>query len=218
MNLADLRTEVLGHGFGPVQFPVARLNQFLNEGYGIVNRRVGFYAAESTQSLRTAAGTATYPWPPDLVRLRSLKDSDRNLLLQPVLVDDLDRSNPTTQGAPYCYALQGPNVRLYPTPDAAYNLSVRYWRSPPQLVADSDVPWFPPDWHSLLVFYALKRCYAGDDDMPQAQYWTGEFNNMLSQFAADVKFPSTDQVHVVRGMWEQDSQAGVQGWGAYWGS
>jgi hypothetical protein len=216
LQLIEIRAEILAHGFGSNQFPDSRLNQFVNEGYGIVNRRVPFYGQDASQSFSTAAGANVYAWPADLLRLRSVRDIDRGLELASVLMDDLDRSNPTTQGAPYSYALNGPAVQLYPIPDGIYNLAYRYWKAPPKLAADADVPALPEDWHSLLVFYGLKRCYAGDDDMPQAQYWTGEFTNMLSQYAADVKFPSTDMPHQVRGMWEQDARVS-SGWGANWG-
>lgn len=217
MDLADIRTEVLAHGFGKVQFPAARLNQYANEGYAIINRRSAFYQGHSSQQFVTVAQQNLYPWPADLIRIRSLHNTDENIMLKSVFLDDLDRSNPTTQGKPYCYALNGTNVQLYPTPDTGYNLMLRYAATAPPLINDNDEPWLPDEWQSLIVYYMLKRCYAGDDDMQQAQYWESQFNTMLSEFAADVKFPSVDAPKQVRGMWEQDTGVGSPGWGSYWG-
>lgn len=215
MELSDIRQEIYAHGFGSNQYPPSRLNQFINEAYGLVCRRVGFYVNEATQAFSTVVGTATYAWPTDLGHMRSLFDTSRNVDLKAVVIDDIDRSTPSN-GAPLYYAMSAANVLLYPTPDAVYPLEYRYYKQPAALVNDTDTPTLPSDYHSLLVYYGIKRCYMGDDDPQNAGYWDQQYETLLRQFTADVKFPDANTPHVVRGMWEQDAGLGKPGW-SDWG-
>lgn len=216
MDFAALRTETLAHGFDPIAF-TARINQYLNDAQSFIARRVNYYIDEATFPIATVAGTDTYAWPTDFARARSLFDSDRNVEMVYVSLRRIDQSS-VTSGAPTYYALTGANVRLYPVPDGVYNLVLRYWKLPAQLVNDSDTPTMPEDWHRLLWYWAVKECYAAEDDATTAQYWEQEFNVGLSNFAGDQKFPDTDGPNQAAGMWDQDESLGTtNSWTLYAG-
>jgi hypothetical protein len=148
--------------------------------------------------------------------MRSLDDTDRRIELQYVSVRDIDRSG-LSNGAPNFYALTGQNIELYPTPDAVYNLQMRYWMMPSVLALDADVPVMPVDWHHLLWVYAVWLCYEGDDDAQMGQYWQQRFNTELSQFSADVKFPDSDGPNQASSMWDSDKSLSPRGgsWSLY---
>lgn len=211
MNLLALRTEVLNHGFDPIQYS-ARINQYLNDAQNLICRRVGFLVEESTQMYATTGGTATLALPEPtydsngnpsggFARVRELFNADLNVALEGVGLHDIDQSA-VAQGQPCFYALDGKNIRLYPTPDGVYNLELRYWQMPTALVNDTDVSSLPADWHFLLWEFAVFRCYRGDDDAQMSQFWWGEFTRDLAMFEADQKFPSTDFPTRANGMWE----------------
>lgn len=197
---------MLAHGFDPTAFS-SRINQYLNDAQFLVARRVDYYVDEAVDQFTTTSGTATYPWPTNLARMRSLFDTGRNVELEFVSIRDIDRSGPV-QGAPSFYALTGSNVQLYPTPDNAYALEMRYWQLPSTLVVDTDTPSIPADWHHLLWVYATAICYEAEDDPQMGQYWMGRFNNELAMFAADQKFPDSDGPVQARGMWEGERVLG----------
>jgi hypothetical protein len=202
MNLASLRQEVLDHGFDASEYG-ARINQYLNDALNLVCRRVDYYTDEATSDFQTAANTDLYPIPTGFAKLRSLRNTDLSWELQAVLLRDIDRAFPSA-GLPRFYAMDAANLHVYPTPDGPYNLELRYWQMPAPLVADSDVPSLPVDWHSMLWLFAVRECYAADDDPTTAQYWDGRFKESLSEFAADAKFPNDDAPSQVKGMWDQD--------------
>lgn len=204
----------MNKGFDPVLFGSGRVNQYINDGLALIARRVQYYAEEATYDFQTAGGTALYPWPADLARARSLRDTDRQQELMAVSLRDIDRSV-TTNGWPSYYALDGAGLHLYPTPDNVYNLELRYWKLLPALVNDTDVPAIPADWHWLLWVYATWNCYESEDDPTMGGYWENRFKEGLAEFAADVKFPSTDEPHQAAGMWGQDQSLGQRGWS--WG-
>lgn len=222
MNLLQLRSEVLAHGFDPVQYG-ARVNNYLNDAAYLIARRVDYYVNEAVLQIATTAGNNTYQLLPGgiagsagtelseatpIARIKSVFDNDRRVELAAVSERQIDRS-PNTQGAPLYYAvLYAGNLELYPTPDGVYNIRVRAWTLPPKLVNDTDVPKMPEDWHRLLWYYAVAECYNSDDDLGTGGQWMQRFTEGLAEFAADQKFPSTDGPTQAADMWGGDDSLG----------
>lgn len=226
MNLLQLRSEVLAHGFDPVQYG-ARVNQYLNDAMAYVIRRVDYYYDEAVANIATTAGTSGYPMPIGLpsdstqtnfaqypgfssivARLRSVFDTTRNVEMAYASQRQIDRSS-VVSGAPTYYALDGHTLRLYPTPDGVYPIEVRYWAMPAPLVNDTDVPPLPYDWHRMLWEYAVARCYQSDDDLGTGGQWMQMFNQSLAEFEADQKFPDSDGPTQAADMWGANDALGT---------
>ena len=199
MNLGQIRSEVLNHGFDAVLFPQGRIDTYINDAYQSIVSAVNYYTTEDTQAVVTVAGATNIAWPPDLGHLRSLTDTDQHRALFQVALSDIDGSA-ASSGRPTLYAVDGATLRLYPTPDDGYNLLLRYWSLPPALVLDSDVPQLPAAWHRVLWYWGCKEAYAAEDDPQSAQYWETQYNSVLSELTADVKFPS-DYPLAAESMW-----------------
>ena len=215
MQLIDIRTEVFATGFDPVLFGATRVNMYINNAYLTIVRRVNYYVDETTQDFNTTVGTSMYSLPANFARTRSLRRTDIGIELENVGLRTIDRST-ITSGTPYAYALDGANLHLYPTPDQAYPLELRYWLMPNPLVADSDVPTIPADYHNLLVYGATSEAYAADDDGPQmGAYWQAKFDKGLAMFAADMKFPNDDQPAQLADMWTGPPSLNKRGWSIY---
>jgi hypothetical protein len=200
MNLGQIRAEVLNHGFDAVLFPQGRIDSYINDGYMRVVSGLSFYSDEASMAVQTTAGASALAFPPDFGNARSLVDTDRQRVLEQCALSDIDGA-PLSSGHPVLYSVDGNGFRLYPTPDAPYNLLLRYWSLPPRLVLDSDVPVIPDVWHRILWYWGCKEAYASEDDTAGAQYWEQQFNATYSEFKADVKFP-TEYPEQVRSMWE----------------
>lgn len=201
MQLLAMRTEVENHGFSDIQYG-ARINRYLNDAYLQVVRRVSYYVDEATSDFSTVSGTATYPQPTNFAKDRSLRFTGTLTgELRSVGLRTIDRSVPTS-GMPYAYAIDGVNLHLYPTPDNVYTLELRFWLLPALLVADTDSPTIPDDYADMLIYWAINRCYASEDDSQTAQYWMQQYNTRLQEFAADVKYPNDDAPTQIASMWE----------------
>jgi hypothetical protein len=215
MNLLQMRTEVLAHGFDPIAFS-SRINAYLNDAQSLVARRVDYYIDETQFDFSPVVGTAKYALPTNFGRVRSLRDTSRQMEMQAVGLRQIDRSS-LANGAPMYYALDGANMHLYPTPDnLTYTMELRYWMLPVALVNDTDTPTLPADWHHLLWPYAVSLCYESEDDAQMGQYWMKRFTDELAMFAADQKFPSTDSPSQVAGMWDGQDSLSPAGW-TLWG-
>ena len=201
MSLKELRDEVLARGFDAGMYS-DRIDKFLNDGMALIARRVDYYANETSYPFATTAGVTTYGPPPGFARARSVYDADRNVEMRYVGIRDIDRA-PVASGSPSAYAIVAQqSVQLYPVPDGAYNLVLRYWQMPALMVNDNDQPGLPADWAWLLWVYATWRVFEAEDDPSMGQYWQGQFNSGIAMFSADVKFPDTDGPSQARSMWD----------------
>ncbi len=87
----------------------------------------------------------------------------------------------TTTGRPQLIA-QRPDQALvvWPTPDRAYTLSGEYFKAPPDLVNNTDVPVLPPKYHDAIVWRALM--FYGQFEGDSGVFATGqmEFRRVLA--------------------------------------
>lgn len=211
MNLFDLRTEVVAHQVNETN--VARINMLINNALRELSRKVDFYQEETAYPFTTTAGMASYSWPTDLGKARFIADTSIRRTLQAVRMRQIDQAV-AQSGRPYAYAVDGPGIVLWPTPDSTYSLNLRYFKLPDLLVNDTDVPALPDDYHQILTYYALSRAYEAEDDLEMASYYAQQWEKSLAAMKVDVKFPTTDGPRRVDGMWDTDPLM-VPGWG--WG-
>jgi len=212
MNALALRTEVLNHGFDGSIFTSSVLNQYLNDAIGDLCSRAFYYGEEQEQVTTTVAGTANYAFPTDLTKLRSVRLTSPQQELSLIDLRDIDRSTPSS-GVPYCYALNGAGITVYPTPDAAYPMNVRYFQILSPLVYDTDVPSLPPRYHRSLTYFVIARCFEREDDIQQAQYYDSKWEQTIKNLKSDLVFPLTDGPRQVKSQW--DSGPVKPGWG-FW--
>ena len=202
-TLAQLRAQVLAHELEHAAGDHRRLPERRAPHRA---RRARHYTGEAEQAFATAAGAAVYDWPADLGKIRWLRDLAAPATLQLVGLRDIDAA-PIAAGRPVVYATAGKTLSLYPTPDAAYDLALRYWSLPPCIACRCDVPELPDDYHRLLVFHALQRAYELEDDFQAAGYWRDAFTGGLADMAEDVRAPNNDGPRQIPSMWERRTGA-----------
>jgi len=92
-------------------------------------------------------------------------------------------------------------------------MEIRYWRLLSPLTVDTDVPGLPARYHRALTFYVIARCFEGEDDLQQAAYYDGKWQQTIRDIKADLVFPLTDGPRQIRSQW--DSGPVKPGWG-FW--
>jgi len=216
MSLSALRAEVLNHGFDGSIFSAGVLNQYINDAISELSAKAQYYGEEAEATTTLTGGTGTYSFSSlslvDPTKIRSVRLTSPLQELSLIDLRDIDRST-TVTGVPYCYALNGQGLTVYPTPDSSYTLKVRYWRLLPALSQDTDTPALPPRYHRALTFYAIARCFEREDDVQQAQYYDQKWMETIRNLKADLVFPLTDGPRQVRSQW--DSGPVKPGWG-FW--
>lgn len=198
-NLQQIREAVLGHQFSSAQYST-RINGWVNEALQKIYRKGNFRLNSLTEDFPTVASTSAYTLPSDFLKLASVFNADDNDPLVPVTLeeyDDLDDSS----GKPYHYTVDGNDLVLYPTPDAAYNITLRYYNTSVELAADTDEPNLPEDYHYLLEHYALWRAYMAEHDFEAAEYHRGIFEKDLVEVVGELQSDTEKPPVQIEGGW-----------------
>jgi hypothetical protein len=192
-TFSELTDEVLSHQFSPSQYTTYIQSQ-LNIGQAYVAAQTDFRELFSSDTITCAAADAEYTLPTDFMRVYSLlyvPTSGQPASLTEVSQADLDLNDPSS-GTPTHYTVQNGEVRLWPTPDSAYTLRLRYYAKPATLVSGGDTPEIPGTYHHLLVTYALWHCYERENDYNSAMYHKGRFDEDIMKCRGEVQYDSDD--------------------------
>jgi hypothetical protein len=161
MTFNEIATFALGDDFSETRRATAKT--FINQALGRLHRALKLPTIDARAIVTTAPATNVYSLPVDFVAL----DDDEAILydtdvLEPYDISDFDQL-PAASGRPTSFALSEDLILLYPNPDAAYNLTMRY-RRVQTLTADADVPILSADMHPILGWYARAKLYLYTDD------------------------------------------------------
>lgn len=86
----------------------------------------------------------------------------------------------------YLYAL---TPRVYPVPNIAYTITLRYYKKPTLLSSDSDVPSLPSEFEELLVVGAAYRVLQVKDNYDQAGILQNKYDELLQKLVVKYSQP-----------------------------
>lgn len=164
------------------------LLQLLNDTNREVCNRYMLDFMQSSTTFNTVDSTASYALSTiaaDLQQLTSLRitspdNSER--WLQPMTAEDFDRfiADPTSEseGSPEKYYLWDNTVYLYPVPDDAYTIAVRYIKTP-TTVESGDQPDIPEEYQEILTLGTLYRAMQINDNFDQALVIKNQFDTQV---------------------------------------
>lgn len=201
-SLGDMRQEVLDHEFSETRYP-DYIDKQLNRCQTLIAEKISFRQLQDVEAYTTVNGTAAYALPGDYMRLDSVWNLDDTVPLTQLSVAEYN-DLPVSSGKPTCYTVDRSNLKLYPTPDGAYTISLYHSRYPATMAADGDYPEIPSAGHNILVRYALARCFERENDTSQAAYHWGQYEKEMIYFMGSINDDADDanQPRLVRGMWD----------------
>lgn len=143
--------------------PKIGADQFLNEAYWELLDKFPFREKETTATFPTAEGTRFYKLPSTFEALREISIEDlttgQHTPLERITQRqyETDYVNSTdNENTPTHYLREGDGIRLWPTPDDIYTLTIKYWTELTDL-SDSSEPDIPRQWLEVLKFGAAWR-------------------------------------------------------------
>ncbi len=99
---------------------------------------------------------------------------------------DPDDTTRNTSTAPRMWYYYAETIRVFPVPNQAYTLVLRYYKKPTLLSLDADVPDLPSEFEELLVVGAAYRVLQVKDNYDQAGILENKYNELLQKLV--VKF------------------------------
>ncbi|HMJ86914.1 MAG TPA: hypothetical protein VK504_27235 [Vicinamibacterales bacterium] len=175
----------------------ARIKNFINERVRNIQTSCNMARVRrGTITITTTNGVETLPAlvdddDPDLVIIKPLT---AKIPLSPggfpplseITLDAIRRSPEASPARPHTYAVTGFGasgcaLRLYPTPDDAYEILIDGLLLGVDLVDDDDVPAMPEDFHDAILFGALADEYDHFDKAPLAAKQEKKFEKRVGE-------------------------------------
>ena len=171
------------------------LNNMIGQGFNSIvysEKRWPFYDVATTFS--TADGTKDYTLATvgasvtqGLRDVVALRNDDH--VIQYIGSDDADSNYPlnvASSGQPWEWSFWNETVRFYPTPASVKTIYVRGIRNATDFGAgsvDSATPDIPDPFHSVLVTYAIAKCYLQQEDPTMADQYQRDYMIELDNVA-----------------------------------
>lgn len=89
-------------------------------------------------------------------------------------------------------------IRVYPSPDSAYTVSLRYYKKPTLLSSDADIPELPSEFEELLVVGAAYRVLQVKDNYDQAGILQNKYDEILQKLVAKYSQAQTGSPQLMR--------------------
>jgi hypothetical protein len=188
IEIAELRTELREHlGVDETELDNTQADLLLNRAYWELLDKFPFREKEVTITFPTVAGTRLYdvPSPFEALRLLSVEDLDdfSHKTLDRMSVLEYEKkyvNQEDSQAKPTHYVREGCAVRLYPTPDDVYTLTMKYWTVLADLSDSNTDPCIPQSWHELILFGGIWRGYLRFGDYQRANNMKAHQVNLIN--------------------------------------
>lgn len=151
------------------------IDNALNEAYWEIQNKFPFREKEKTVTFETIAGTRSYdmPKPYDALQSLAIKDIYGNNFtkLQRMTTDEYENrydEDTDSQGLPTHYTRENCFVRLWPTPDQAYTLSMKRLITLEDLSNLVTEPEIPREWWEIIRFGGIWRLFIDFGDYSRA--------------------------------------------------
>lgn len=208
--LSDIRTKVRQR-VRNLAYDSTEITNYLNDTQNDVFNEYRLPFMEATQEYTLTAGNAditnggslpsNFVAPLDLM----LTSTGREGLLTPRDFRDMDSLYPDyeansgiAQGQPTDWYKYAQTIRVFPEPDIAYTLTLRYYKRPTLLSADADVPSLPPEFEELLVLGAAYRVLQVLDNYDQAGVLENKYRELLDKLVSKYTRNQTGMPTIMR--------------------
>lgn len=186
---------------------------WINSGLQQINREQRILKDIATTP--TVIGTTTYTFPtPRVLQIEMLQYNGRpldsmtfNEFQEYIAVHD---PNNIQTGTPLYWYEWGPNVNLYPKPDAVGTLTLYYVKYPDEIDSGSDTLTLPDNYYDALLQYCLQQAYEQDDDWTGSAQKQAQFKESLAVLTEDSQRTMRQYYPVITVLDDDD-----YGWG-YW--
>lgn len=165
-------------------FSSSILTQYANDTQREVFNNRFFKFMQDTENYTLVVGQASIgTLPTDFqtaIDLR-LTDAGTQGVLSPISVEEFDAMYPGTPGnaIPTMWYIFGNTINVTPTPASTYAATLRYYKTPVELVNTTDVPEIPESFQEVLALGMLKRALKYNDSYDQSLYNSNEYGDLL---------------------------------------
>lgn len=174
-------TKPLGLNVGGTQLGIDEIDLYLNRAFWEIQNKFPFREKEVVSTFETTAGARNYDvgFPTEAVKHIAIKENEnsdvgRHTPLVQITRDMYEQKYESTEdqwGIPDSYVREGCIVRLFPTPDEAYTITIERLVALVDLSNNKTVSGLPQVWDEIIVFGGLWRACVDLGDLGRASWF-----------------------------------------------
>lgn len=184
------------------------IKAFINDAQRAVFNEYDLRFMETSQSYTLGVGvqdiTNGSGLPSNFVSPLSIQittaDYERDLIY--VDYKELDTLYPNqsddTANTPSYWYVYGNTISVYPEPDQAYTVRLRYIKEPTALSGDADVPEIPSEFEELLIYGAGYRVFEEKDMDDKAGVFEAKYDRQVQMLVARYGFRKKGSMPIMR--------------------
>lgn len=208
--LSDIRTKVRQR-IRDTSYDSTEINNYLNDCQNDVFNEYRLPFMEATQDYTLTVGVAditnggslpsNFVLPIDLILTSEAREkvlTPRDVRQMDYLYPDFEANSGIAPGQPTDWYKYAQTIKVFPEPDIAYTLTLRYYKKPTILSADADVPSIPSEFEELLVAGAAYRILQVKDNYDQAGIHENKYRELLDKLVAKYTRNQTGIPNVIR--------------------
>lgn len=174
-------------------FDSTLIKEFINDTQRYIVNKHYFKFMEGTYSSTLTIDSHSYDLPEAIgtvegFRITNPDGDETDLTGNFMTFQEFDHRYPDParedNGKPWRWTIREDNFLVFPKPDKAYTLDIRYIKDPTTLSDDSDVPDIPERFKELLVLGALSRAHKFNDNYDLAQVEQAALDEQLLDVVA----------------------------------
>lgn len=208
--LSDIRTKVRQR-VKDENYDGSEITNYLNDTQNDIFNEYQLPFMEAIQEYTLAIGEADitntlglptdFVTPIDLVLTSSAQEkllTNRSFIEIDQLYPDYESNPGIAQGAPSSWYKYAQTIKVYPQPDQAYTVALRYYKSPTLLSSDSDIPSLPAAFEEILVVGAAYRVLQVKDNYDQAGILENKYKELLDKLVTRYSRNQVGQPTIMR--------------------
>ena len=106
-----------------------------------------------------------------------------------VMYPNADDTTRYPANVPQYWYFYGEIIKVFPTPNDAYTLTLRYYKKPTELDLDNGVPELPSEFQEILVVGAAYRVMQVKDNYDQAAILQNKYDELLQKMVVKYSQP-----------------------------
>lgn len=204
LSLGDLCSTATAFSGGRADISLSEASRYANLAYAEIARQIGHQPAQQLAVSSTTSGEFRYATPSDfdavlaftLFQPSSTTTGSRTTNAIPLLARDAawgDSWSLPNAGVPANYINYSTYFELYPSPNSAYSLQLRYTAKMPVLVASSDTVALDDRWGLAVAMKAAEYLAAARNDVEGEALARNRYINYVSQIPSDAQLAQRDK-------------------------
>lgn len=203
MNLGQIASHATEMAGGRNDWSLSDASFWINIAFSDVYNKTGHTPLEAVAVSSTTSGENRYQLPTDygyglaltLYQTSTNTTSATTTVVRLKQVDPgwMDAQTLSPSGVPEAYEQYSTWIQLWPSPNSAYSLQLRYQTKPPTLVASTDTPNLDERWHAAVLFKTVELLEASRSNVEGEAIARNRYLNYVASQPTDQSLKQRDR-------------------------